>query len=46
MRCRDGKNRATKMIGTRVIRTKRGIQWDRSQIRVSPKGVGPQEKKN
>jgi hypothetical protein len=30
---------------TRVIRTKRGVQWDRCQIRVSQKGVGPWRKK-
>jgi hypothetical protein len=34
-----------KMLGTMVIRTKRGIQWDRSQIRLSWKGLGPREKK-
>jgi hypothetical protein len=33
-----------KMIGTRVIRTKRGIQWDRSQER-RPRGGWVQEKK-
>jgi hypothetical protein len=27
-----------------VIRTKRGVQWGRGQIRVSQKGVGPQRK--
>jgi hypothetical protein len=26
------------MIGTTAIREKRGIQWDRGQIRVSEKG--------
>jgi hypothetical protein len=34
-----------KLIGTRVIKTKRGIQWDRSQIRASQKGLGPPKKK-
>jgi hypothetical protein len=29
-----------KVIGTMVIREKRGIQWDRSQIRVSGRGLG------
>jgi hypothetical protein len=33
-----------KMIGTQVIRTKRGIQWDRSQER-HPKGGWVQRKK-
>jgi hypothetical protein len=35
-----------KMIGTRVIKTKRGIQWDRSQIMVSQKGLGHRGKQN
>jgi hypothetical protein len=35
---------ATKMIGTSVIRTNRGLQWDRSNKGV-PKGLGPREKK-
>jgi hypothetical protein len=34
-----------KVIGTRVIRTKRGVQWDRWKIRVSRKGLGPWGKK-
>jgi hypothetical protein len=29
------------VIGTTAIRLKRGIQWDRGQIRVSKKGSGP-----
>jgi hypothetical protein len=27
------------------IKDKRGIQWDRSQIRVSGRGLGPRKKK-
>jgi hypothetical protein len=33
------------VIDTTAIREKRGIQWDRSQIRVSGRGSGPQKKK-
>jgi hypothetical protein len=29
------------MVGTTAIREKRGIQWDRGQIRVSEKGSVP-----
>jgi hypothetical protein len=36
---------AQKLIGTRVIRKKRGIQWERSQIMVPWKGLGPRGKK-
>jgi hypothetical protein len=40
-----GKYGSQNLIGTRVISEKRGIQWDRCQIRVSWKGVGPWRKK-
>jgi hypothetical protein len=33
------------MIGITVIRMKRGVQWNRSQVGVSERGSGPQEKK-
>jgi hypothetical protein len=33
------------VIGTRVIGTKRGVQWDRWKMRVSWKGLGPRGKK-
>jgi hypothetical protein len=45
MMCQDG-NMGLNMIGTRVIRTKRGIQWDRSQIRASQKGLGTRREKD
>jgi hypothetical protein len=37
-------SRIQKIIGTRVIGTKRGIQWDRYQITRSQKGLGSREK--
>jgi hypothetical protein len=33
------------VIGTTMIKVKREIQWDRSQIRVSGRGSGPLKKK-
>jgi hypothetical protein len=41
----DHKKKGLQVIGTMMIREKRGIQWDRSQIRVSGRGSGPQKKK-
>jgi hypothetical protein len=38
------KSEPQKVRCTRVIRTKRGFQWDRFQIRVSRKGEGPWRK--
>jgi hypothetical protein len=33
-----------KLIGTWVIKTNRGMEWDKYQIRVSQKGLGPPKK--
>jgi hypothetical protein len=33
------------MIGIIVIRTKRGVQWNRSQVGMPERGSGPQEKR-
>jgi hypothetical protein len=33
-----------KLIGSQLIKTKRRIQWDRSQIRAIKKGLGPPKK--
>jgi len=42
---RDHKEKCWQGIGTMMVRAKRGIEWDRSQIRVLGRGSGPQEKK-
>jgi hypothetical protein len=38
------KNKFLEVIGTMTMREKRGMQWDRLQIRVPERGSGPLEK--
>jgi hypothetical protein len=43
--CQETEKKGLQVIGTTMIRVKRGIQWDRAQIRVSGRGVGPWKKR-